>query len=494
MYAETTKKTPSCNPEAIKRELKKSLAVDPSLLVPYLKREKLAGFSEDQPFFLPPAPLSQRVPPDFFISKKVIKYNSQAPVKPGELKYAGHFARYRDAQALKDLSDDTYIYLIDKRGRVLYSSRSPDLSIDLSHEDARYLATHRSLYEQFKIVDPNVEIVGAGEFKIIHGQVQSLNNKSNTFQGNAQSLAVSKKALRGYGLQITERTQKGEYSKQIPQPVHLEESQAVQVLIENYQRPQYQQMKDVYKFLYESFPSTVEAPGAPDSKSLKKLTDRILEKFRQAKSSEKAAEEESIYKDTIFLISFLEKEGPLYAIERFQNRSSSEIAQMVSIIKNSVNDIGTLSQVSTAAPVVTVQEKIPSFSSSPSFQRPKVKPQSDRLQTHSRAVDSQKRKKIAAEEIEKELAVFQGSDSLKNALRVGLEKLNLHQRELFLRVVLRNRETHEELMQAMGFQSEKDFLIKRKLVINRLRIEFKKNYPEHLNEFDTYINQRFKEP
>jgi hypothetical protein len=66
------------------------------------------------------------------------------------------------------LDDDLYIYLIDSKKRIVYSSRSPDLSNEIDP-----LMSHRALTKLLKKTYPNekVEILAAGEFQVSQGKI-----------------------------------------------------------------------------------------------------------------------------------------------------------------------------------------------------------------------------------------------------------------------------------------------------------------------------------
>ncbi|MBL6991913.1 MAG: hypothetical protein ISR65_19175 [Bacteriovoracaceae bacterium] len=117
-----------------------------------------------------------------------------------ELEQAGLV--YLKDETVETLENGFYIFLIDHLERLIISLRSP---ARIAYNN-KFLATHLSLYTRltqtystfYNLVLPhshNLSILGAGEFRVINGQVVALNNRSGSWKGNDQNLLYSRQRL-----------------------------------------------------------------------------------------------------------------------------------------------------------------------------------------------------------------------------------------------------------------------------------------------------------
>lgn len=86
-----------------------------------------------------------------------------------------------------------YLYVIDSKGHVAITKRLPNENI--SSDEKRFLATHRSLYSQLHSKSgkrPNV--VAAGEIRVINGKPIRMNNQAGSFHDNYEVMMLENMA------------------------------------------------------------------------------------------------------------------------------------------------------------------------------------------------------------------------------------------------------------------------------------------------------------
>jgi len=213
------------------------------------------------------APVHAATCPSFENNLKSIFRNPNATTIEGEKKIAGIVLGLGE-KLPEHLEDGFYIYIHDSKGRVVYSPRLPDIN-DLKTP----LASHRALTAKWKKTFPGetFEVLGAGEFEICNGRVSELNNKANTYHGNAQHLAYSEMVLKDKGLKIEANTFKDDYavkrSPKIDTKVnHSAELREAQLMQKHLANPESAELRKIAKQfaeeVYQKYPG--HYAGKPD--------------------------------------------------------------------------------------------------------------------------------------------------------------------------------------------------------------------------------------
>lgn len=129
--------------------------------------------------------------------------------------------------ALRKLEPGTYVYVIDKQGRIAIASRAIDPGPDaIETAGATFLGSHEGLVRMLEnptaspgAIAARVEVVSAGEIVIRDGRVMAVSNGSGTYRGSGEHLRYGVGRLHAAGVDIDGRTQFLDYSTgQIPTP------------------------------------------------------------------------------------------------------------------------------------------------------------------------------------------------------------------------------------------------------------------------------------
>jgi hypothetical protein len=411
---------------------------DPNFFKKHLKKERLGPYSKDP---LQPQPFGDL--PDYTPPLRTIPVNLKAEVTPAELSYAGQFLRVNDNTQLSQLPDDTYIYLIDKYERVMISSRAPDQGIQTVGMDTKYMASHRSLLNQFKILDPSVEIIAAGEFRITHGVTTALNNKSNTFRGDGTALRYAEKKLKIHGLPVRENTQRVDYAETKPISKHLNDAEEAKALVELRGNPRYKLIRDLFDELYEKFPATSSEPAGMLSKSeIDKVTLKLSNELMSRKAQGNITPgEEGLYSNAVFLMGFLKSEGLVHAGERFQTHQLDEVSNTVRLVQKTIeNDPIRIELLSTRPLALKPLPESP-VKEDP---RPVAQPL---LHPRQRVV-----KVLNESEFEKQLVPYSTDPEFAHHISRALLKVTDSEREAFRRTFILG-ESNEELQREMTWST-----------------------------------------
>ena len=186
----------------------------------------------------------------------VITRNPEAIALPEEKKNAGIcIGKHR---ALPKLKDGAYVFILDEHGNLCYSERVPNI-----HDYNTPLVSHRSLTSQMEnTYQSRAKIVSAGEFYINFGEVSELNNKANTYHGNAEHLAFARKMLKRRGLDARETTLLVDYSRKqalAHWPERIEAHAKLSILNDPKATAFYERIQEVRKRIYKVYKDPV--PG-----------------------------------------------------------------------------------------------------------------------------------------------------------------------------------------------------------------------------------------
>lgn len=251
----------------------------------------------------------------------VLSRHPHAVVLKSELPSCGTLVE-PGTQALKDLPDGTYIYSITQDGRTIFSPIVPDIHVDVSKPDAKFLATHRGMIQRLKEVlktDQDPPIVASGEFEVRSGRVSMFNNQSGTFRGDGRHLAYADLKLRSQGLRIEARTRRIDLSKatNLKEPHRNRERTAADII--RYSRdPLTPKVQELFRHLAEKFPDP-EHPGYPD---LDRMSTVYMKKYQELIEEGVEPEVEDLVTDSLVLYTYLVREDPSFLVEHL--RGSNE--------------------------------------------------------------------------------------------------------------------------------------------------------------------------
>lgn len=244
-----------------------------------------------------------------------------------ELKSSGFFlVRKND---LADVKDGDYLFLIDSRGRKIYSLRTPDLRPD---REGRHLATHRSLETRLRQLDGiDFEIVAAGEFRVRNGRVSELNNRSGTYRGDKASLEYSESALGAHGLQVEKGTKRRDFATETPDLSHLSALQASELTMKYAGTPEFERVTRLSRRLAERYPHP-EIPGHFDMDRVVKYIQVELERVIETGTND----EVNLLSSSTFMLSYLHGEDALMVLHQNERVGKYTIEQIATEIERLV--------------------------------------------------------------------------------------------------------------------------------------------------------------
>jgi hypothetical protein len=226
------------------------------------------------------------------------------PIGKGLFEYSEAGQILETGAAFPELEDDNYVYLLDRRGRLIFEKRVPDLAAS-----GEILVTHRSLYERLKKSYPEgelPEIVGAGQFKILNGFVYLISNEAGTFWGRKVHLLHAIADFKARGLRIERSTTRFEafehyQVRKSRKKDHLDDLKDAFIRLELHRDLRYRGLmfraSEVQKRLYLRFPD--KTAGTPPGKvSWRKLQPQLGGTFSDTEMSALSS-----------FLSFLEKDG-----------------------------------------------------------------------------------------------------------------------------------------------------------------------------------------
>lgn len=85
--------------------------------------------------------------------------------------------------------DGVYVYIIDDKGKMVISHRTPDLSAGIKEGD-QFLGTHRGLYNKMSETGSTV-VTAAGEIRVIGGVPVKVSPRAGSFHNTAEDIFIS---------------------------------------------------------------------------------------------------------------------------------------------------------------------------------------------------------------------------------------------------------------------------------------------------------------
>ncbi len=90
--------------------------------------------------------------------------------------------------------DGVYVYIIDDKGNMVLSHRTPDLSAGTKEGD-QFLGTHRGLFNKLSEKGGDVTIVAAGEIRVVGGVPVKVSTRAGSFHSTPEEVLASMKQL-----------------------------------------------------------------------------------------------------------------------------------------------------------------------------------------------------------------------------------------------------------------------------------------------------------
>lgn len=129
------------------------------------------------------------------VADKIPKFN--APKKafdPHDLRVAGEIMPPKVSQNANEVfkRDGVYVYIVDDKGNLVISHRTPDLTKGVSDAD-QFLGTHRGLYNKLAEKTGDVAVVSAGEIRVVGGRPISVSTRAGSFHTTPEEVLLNMK-------------------------------------------------------------------------------------------------------------------------------------------------------------------------------------------------------------------------------------------------------------------------------------------------------------
>ena len=121
----------------------------------------------------------------------------KAPKKafdPHDLRVAGVVMPPGKIQNASDVfqRDGVYVYIVDDKGTLVLSHRTPDLNAGTGVGD-QFLGTHRGLFNKLSETNADVAVVSAGEIRVVGGRPISVSTRAGSFHTTPEEVLLNMK-------------------------------------------------------------------------------------------------------------------------------------------------------------------------------------------------------------------------------------------------------------------------------------------------------------